>query len=118
MDSIVFNVHTRSDMCPFCSMYLAHNLQQWKEKLPNIPIICVVSSRQEYRCDFEFLKERTYYKGYSMRSFGWRNPEDSGKTFDNLKKISAEGLVIQYAFEPWEVYAPQPSVPEAPSAAA
>jgi hypothetical protein len=103
VDSIVLNLHTRTDMCPFCSMFLAQKLSEWQQKMANISIIVLVTSRQEYRCDYPFIKQQTYYKGYSMRSFA-RRPGDDGSSFDGLKIIAADGLVIQYAFLPEEIY--------------
>ena len=103
IDSIVLNLHTRTDMCPFCSMFLAHKLKEWQHKLNNIPVIAVVTSRQEYRCAFLFMTDRPYYQGYSMRSFA-RRVGDDGSSFEGLKRIAAEGLVVQYAFQPEEIY--------------
>jgi hypothetical protein len=90
-------------MCPFCSMFLAHKLQEWRKKLVNIPFIAVVTSRQEYRCDYEFIRDKTYYRGYSMRSFGLRMNDD-GLSFDGLKAIVSQGLVVQYALQQREIY--------------
>ena len=103
VDSIVLNLHTRTDMCPFCSMFLAHKLQEWQKKMVGVPVIALVTSRQEYRCGYLFMTEQPYYQGFSMRSFA-RRPGDDGSSFDGLKQIAAEGLVVQYAFPPEEVY--------------
>jgi len=103
IDCIVLNLHSRTDMCPFCSMFLAHKLQEWMKKLISLPFIAVVTSRQEYRCDFEFIRDKIYYRGYSMRSFGLRMNDD-GLSFDGLKAIVSEGLVVQYALQQREIY--------------
>lgn len=103
IDSVILNLHTRTDMCPFCSMFLAQKLKEWQRNLNNIPVIAVVTSRQEYRCGYRFMIERPYYQGFSMRSFARRRIDD-GSSFDGLKRIAAEGLVAQYAFKPEEIY--------------
>ena len=108
IDSITLNVHSRTDMCPFCSMFLAHNLKEWHRKLGEIPVITVVTSRQEYRCEYPFIMQQPYYNGYSLRSFAWRQ-QDDGSSFEGIKKIASEGLVVQYAFQPWEIYS-QPKI--------
>ncbi len=107
IDCFILNLHSRTDMCPFCLMYLTSCVQNWVRKLGGIPFVTIVSSRQEYRCDYPFIKEKTYYRGYSMRSIGWgrnRENDDDGSSFDGLKKISAEQLVIQYVFQSGEIY--------------
>ena len=103
IDCIVLNLHTRTDMCPFCSMFLAQKLDEWQLKFKGISFIAVVTSRQEYRCAFPFIIEKPYYKGFSMRSFARRSGDD-GSSFDGLKSIAGDGLVVQYAFQPEEIY--------------
>ena len=102
---LVLNLHSRTDMCPFCCMFLAHHLKEWKD-LIKVPFVSVVTSRQEYRCNYNFITQRPYYRGYSMRSFGWQ-PSDSGLSFEGIKALAEEGLVVQYAFQPWDIYAKQ-----------
>ena len=41
-----------------------------------------------------------------MRSFGWQ-PSDSGLSFEGIKALAEEGLVVQYAFQRWDIYAKQ-----------
>ena len=100
VDTLILSIHSRTDMCPFCCMFLADKLKKWREK---IPIAVIVTSRQEYRCGFPFITQQPYYRGYSMRSFAWRQ-QDDGSSFEGIKKIAEDGLVVQYAFQPLEVY--------------
>ncbi len=100
---LVLNLHSRTDMCPFCCMFLAHHLKEWRD-LIKVPFVSIVTSRQEYRCNYKFITQRPYYQGYSMRSFGWQ-PSGSGLSFEGIKALAEEGLVVQYAFQPWDIYA-------------
>lgn len=100
IDTFVLSIHSRTDMCPFCCMFLGHKLKEWRKK---IPIAVVVTSRQEYRCGFPFITQQPYYRGYSMRSFAWRT-QDNGSSLDGIKKIAEDGLAVQYSFHPLEVY--------------
>ena len=102
IDYFVLNLHSRTDMCPFCCMFLADHLQKWKRKF-EIPFLAIVSSRQEYRCNFSFMKNKPYFKGFSMRSFGWCSL-DVGKSIEGIKQIAEQGLVVQYAFQPHDIY--------------
>lgn|GEM_PF-6901892 len=108
IDCLMLNLHSRTDMCPFCAMFIAHQSQAWRKQLRDIPFVTIVTSRQEYRCDFFFITQKPYYQGYSMRSLGWRKTGegtvDRGLDCETLKAISNEGLVIQHAFQPWEIY--------------
>lgn len=103
IDGIIFNLHTRTDMCPFCSMFLAQKLRGWQQKMAGIPVVALVTSRQEYRCAYPFIVDKPYYQGFSMRSFA-RRREDDGSSFEGLKSIAKAGIVVQYAFQPEEVY--------------
>ena len=103
VDCFVLNLHSRTDMCPFCCMFLAHHLQVWRTHIHPIPFVAVVTSRQEYRCPYVFMIQQPYYQGYSMRSFGWQ-PAGEGTSFEGVKAIADQGLVVQYAFEPGEIY--------------
>lgn len=110
IELITLNMHTRTDMCPFCIMFLAHKTQEWNQKLRDMgmPLFStVVSSRQEYRADFPFIKTKIYYQGFSMRSFGWRSNNDTSGDRDEVQGAIRDGLVVQYAFQPWEVYDPR-----------
>ena len=78
----VLNLHSRTDMCPFCCMFLAHHLQEWRSKI-KVPFLAVVMSRQEYRCNYKFMKQQPYYRGYTMRSFGWYL-SDRGKSIEGI----------------------------------
>lgn len=86
IDSIVLSLYTRTDMCPFCSMFLVHKLQERQQKLMVIPVIALVTSRQEYRCAFPFIIEKPYHQGYSMRSFA-RRVGDDGSSLMGLRRL-------------------------------
>jgi hypothetical protein len=101
VDTLVLSIHSRTDMCPFCCMFLGERLKEWRRK--KIPIAVIVTSRQEYRCVYSFITQQPYYRGYSMRSFSWRD-QDNGSSLDGIKKIAEDELVVQYAFQPLEVY--------------
>lgn len=90
-------------MCPFCSMFLAQKLKEWQQKLNNIPVIVVVTRRQEYRCAFRFMIEKPYYQGFQCVHLleGWMM---MGLHLKGLKELRQRGGVVQYAFQPEEIY--------------
>lgn len=49
------------------------------------------------------MKNKPYFKGFSMRSFGWCSL-DVGKSIEGIKQIAEQGLVVQYAFQPHDIY--------------
>lgn len=98
-DYFILNMHTRFDMCPYCIMYLAERVKEWQKKIPLF--LAIVSSRQEYRIDEPWIKNKKYAREGSMRSVGTYVPTLS---IDELNQFTNQPLVIQYAFPAAEAY--------------
>lgn len=111
--NIIFHLHSRFDMCPYCLNSLHIKMREWnaflKERVlkqPSQSFLAFVSSRQEYIPSTMYLYTlpNNLYRGSSMRSLGIDQYSNQELKEEELPSFSEHSIVIQIPISFYDIY--------------
>lgn len=106
---LVVHIHSKLEMCPFCLRTLFKRVKQWNasmQELLQVPVVAIVSSREEYSPTLMCLATYSTVPAQSMRSLGLDIKSHSLIDEDDLiavEEVNKE-KVVQFPFSFYQSY--------------